>query len=193
MLFRCFKRSSPNAVVSVAIAAGLCQLGLAEGPAPVKPAAIPVQKVMAPLLKVKQIDIKGLKPLLKPNGKPLLVNFWATWCDPCREEFPDLVKISGEFQGNADFITVSLDDLADINTYVPKFLQEMNSSIPAYLLHTPNDAEELGMVFKEWTGNLPMTVLFKNDGTVSYQRNGKIRPEILRENIRKLLPAEQSK
>src|SRR5215203_2074485 len=43
--------------------------------------------------KVTQIDEQGLKDLLKPKGKPLLINFWATWCDPCREEFPDLVKI----------------------------------------------------------------------------------------------------
>ncbi|MGZ5437975.1 MAG: thioredoxin domain-containing protein, partial [Pyrinomonadaceae bacterium] len=45
---------------------------------------------------IRQIDLDGLKKLLQPDAKdarPLLVNFWATWCDPCREEFPDLVKI----------------------------------------------------------------------------------------------------
>src|SRR3982750_1512348 len=61
--------------------------------------------------KVTQIGIEALKPLLKPNAKPLLVNFWATWCDPCREEFPDLVKIENEFRGKVDFVLVSLDDL----------------------------------------------------------------------------------
>src|SRR5215204_3854701 len=43
--------------------------------------------------RVTQIDEHGLKDILKPNGRPLLINFWATWCGPCREEFPDLVKI----------------------------------------------------------------------------------------------------
>jgi thiol-disulfide isomerase/thioredoxin len=172
----------------------LCQLGLAQGSAAVeKPATVPMQKAITSLPKVRQIDIKGLKPLLKPTGKPLLVNFWATWCDPCREEFPDLVKISAEFQGKVDFITVSLDDLADINTYVPKFLKDMNSNIPAYLLHTPNEAEELGLIFKDWKGNLPLTVLFNSDGAVTYERNGKIWPDVLRENIRKLVPVEQPK
>ncbi len=49
------------------------------------------------------------------------------------------------------------------------------------------------MVSKDWTGNLPMTILFNTDGSVSYYRNGKIRFEVLRDNIRKLLPDEKVK
>src|SRR4051812_22516591 len=55
---------------------------------------------------VTQIDDARLKTLLRANNKPLLVNFWATWCDPCREEFPDLVKIDADYKGKIDFITV---------------------------------------------------------------------------------------
>jgi thiol-disulfide isomerase/thioredoxin len=55
-----------------------------------------------------------LKNILKANGKPLLVNFWATWCDPCREEFPDLVKIDADYKNKIDFITVSLDDVEEL-------------------------------------------------------------------------------
>ena len=62
--------------------------------------------------------------LKRDNARPLLVNFWATWCDPCREEFPDLVKIDADFRRKGlDFITVSLDDLSEIKTEVPKFLR----------------------------------------------------------------------
>src|SRR4051812_9449278 len=66
--------------------------------------------------KVTQIDILALKRLLHPNGKPRLINFWATWCDPCREEYPDLVKLDQEYRGKIDFLTVSLDDLSDKDT-----------------------------------------------------------------------------
>src|SRR3982750_5049173 len=87
---------------------------------------------------VKQVGIEAFKRLLPLNSsklsKPLLVNFWATWCDPCRDEFPDLVKIDAENKGKIDFITVSLDDLAEINRDVPKFLVEMKAEMPAYLL-----------------------------------------------------------
>ena len=81
--------------------------------------------------KVTQIDIDGLKSLIKPKDKPLLINFWATWCDPCREEFPDLVKIDAAYKGKIDFVTISLDDLADIATTVPKFLNEVKATMPA--------------------------------------------------------------
>ena len=59
--------------------------------------------------KVTKIDEKAFAELIKPGEKPLLINFWATWCVPCVEEFPDLVKIDKEYKGKIDFITVSLD------------------------------------------------------------------------------------
>ncbi len=194
IIFWLFLRFSAKAVMFIAFAIFFAQSGAAQTTVEIsKEKNKPAQKRISSLPEVKQIDIVGLRSLLKPHGKPLLLNFWATWCDPCREEFPDLVKISDEFNGKVDFITISLDDLADLKTYVPKFLQEMNSKIPAYLLHTPDEGAAIMMVSKNWAGNLPMTILIDTGGIVSYERNGKIRPDILRENIRKLLWAEQSK
>src|SRR5688500_9996400 len=77
--------------------------------------------------RVTQVDVARIKQHLKPGVKPLLVNFWATWCAPCREEFPDLVKIDGEYRGKIDFFTVSLDFVEELDTGVPKFLSEMNA------------------------------------------------------------------
>lgn len=137
--------------------------------------------------KVTQIDIEGLRKLIKPNGKPLLINFWATWCDPCREEFPDLVKIDAAYKGKIDFVTVSLDDLADINTSVPKFLGEMKAEMPAYLLKTPDEGAAIALVSESWSGNLPMTILIKADGVTSYRKMGKVKADILTAEIDKLL------
>src|SRR5258707_2977419 len=50
---------------------------------------------------VREIDLDGLKKLIQRDPKdtrPLLINFWATWCDSCREEFPDLVKIDADYR-----------------------------------------------------------------------------------------------
>jgi thiol-disulfide isomerase/thioredoxin len=136
---------------------------------------------------VTRIDIEGLKKLLKPNGKPLLINFWATWCDPCREEFPDLVKLDAAYKGKIDFITISLDDASDIKTSVPKFLREMKAEMPAYLLSTPDENEAITLVSKDWTGNLPLTVLYDADGSLNYTRNGKIFYTAVAANIDHLL------
>ncbi len=136
---------------------------------------------------VTQIDITGLASLLKPKGRPLLVNFWATWCEPCREEFPELVKLEAAFRGKVDFVTVSLDDLADINGDVPKFLAAMKADMPAYLLKTPDESAAIQMVSKDWAGNLPLTVFLDASGAVEYQRNGKIRFDTVKENIDRVL------
>src|SRR5437867_13160993 len=83
---------------------------------------------------IRQIDLEGLKKLLHRDPKdtrPLLVNFWATWCDPCREEFPDLVKIASDYRAKAlNFVAISLDDVTDIRTVVPQFLKEMKATMP---------------------------------------------------------------
>ena len=137
--------------------------------------------------RVKQIDNVALLPLLKPNGKPLLINFWATWCDPCREEFPDLVRLDTEYKGKIDVITISLDDLADIDGDVPKFLADMKATMPAYLLKTDDESAAIRLVSKDWAGNLPLTVLIDANGTTAYQRNGKFRYETVKENIDRVL------
>ncbi len=137
--------------------------------------------------KVTQIDIEGLRKLLKPTGKPLLINFCATWCDPCREEFPDLVKLDAEYKGRVDIITVSLDDLEEINTLVPKFLREVKAEMPAYLLKTPDESAAITMVAKDWSGNLPLTVLYDAAGELAYTRPGKFKYETLKAEIEKVV------
>ena len=73
---------------------------------------------------VTSIDLEAFKGLITQQREhPLLINFWATYCDPCREEFPDLVKIDRDYRPRSlEFVTISLDDVTDIKTGVPKFL-----------------------------------------------------------------------
>jgi thiol-disulfide isomerase/thioredoxin len=136
--------------------------------------------------RVTEVNEVALKKLLKPNGKPLLVNFWATWCDPCREEFPELVKIDNENKGKIDFLTVSLDDLADIDGAVPKFLTEMKADMPAYLLKTDDENATIAAIAKDWSGGLPFTILYNEKGEIAYFRQGKVVPATLRSEIAKL-------
>lgn len=191
MLF--FSRLTRKVFISFAFAFLMCQVILAQSSGTKSVNNGEVVQTITVLPKVTQIDIEGLKKLIKPTGKPLLINFWATWCDPCREEFPDLVKIDTAYRGKIDFFTVSLDDLADINTYVPKFLAEMKAEMPAFLLKTPDESAAITMVAADWNGNLPMTILITATGETAYIRKGKIRNEAVTSEIKKLLAPDPVK
>ena len=137
--------------------------------------------------RVTQIDDAKIKQLLKPSGKPLLVNFWATWCGPCREEFPDLVKIDNEYRGRIDFITISLDFAEELDAAVPKFLMEMKAAMPTYLLVSADENAIISSIAKDWNGALPSTILYNEKGDITYLRQGKINPETLKSEIEKTL------
>jgi thiol-disulfide isomerase/thioredoxin len=153
-------------------------------------------KVKSDLPKITQVDEITVKELFKPkaeNPKPLLVNFWATWCVPCREEFPDLVKIDEEFRGKIEFITISLDDLAEMNREVPQFLAEMKAKMPAFLLYTMKENEVIGAISKDWSGGLPFTVLYNEKREVVFTKQGKVEPEILTSIINETLQKTSAK
>ena len=136
---------------------------------------------------ITQIDDARMHELLKPRGKPLLVNFWATWCGPCREEFPDLVEIDGEYRGKIDFITVTLDSVEEKDTAVSQFLTEMNAAMPTYLLKSADENAMIPSVSKDWTGALPFTILYYPNGDPAYTRQGKVNPAALRSEIEETL------
>ncbi len=160
--------------------------------AQIKKSKIPASKIKANLNlpKVTQIDEAALKNLIKPIGKPLLINFWATWCVPCREEFPDLVKIGADYKDKIDLITISLDELSEINGDVPKFLAEMKAEMPSYLLKTPSEEAAIASVSKDWQGGLPFTILFNEKGETIYLKQGKFDTDILRVEIEKTLTTQ---
>ena len=141
--------------------------------------------------KVTRVDDAGFRKLLVPNGKPLMINFWATWCGPCREEFPDLVKLDAEYKGKIDFITVTLDFEEELNTGVPKFLADMKAQMPTFLLVTPDETAAIAAVTKEWAGALPFTVIYETKGSLTYVRQGKVDPDNIRTELNKLLPIAQ--
>src|SRR6185436_18140170 len=150
----------------------------------------------APAISVAAINADGLVAVLKrdsPNARPLLVNFWATWCDPCREEFPDLVKIDQQYRPQGlDFTAISLDDVEDIKTSVPKFLLEMKVKTRTYLLDVDDPEIAMSKVDPQWSGALPATFLYNAQGKIVYKRMGRINVAELTAAIDKLLRSSES-
>jgi thiol-disulfide isomerase/thioredoxin len=143
----------------------------------------------------RAINAEELQALLKRDGaRPLLVNYWATWCDPCRDEFPDLVKIDKQYRTKGlDFVAISLDDLADLKTAVPRFLRAMKAKMPVYLLNMTDPDPAINAVDRDWGGALPATFLYNNKGEVVYKRFGRVKTNELRAAIEKLLGSEGSR
>jgi thiol-disulfide isomerase/thioredoxin len=165
------------------------------------PAATPSQKGGADSssspareVSVREIDLDGLKKLIGREAtgaartpRPLLVNFWATYCEPCRDEFPDLVAIDRDYRARGlEFVTVSLDDAAEIETSVPEFLRSMRAEMPAYLLNVPDPEPAIKWVDQEWNGGLPATYLYDSRGRVVFKHTGRIKPADLRAALDRL-------
>jgi thiol-disulfide isomerase/thioredoxin len=144
---------------------------------------------------VTELKEAGLKSLFEESvarKRPLLVNFWATWCVPCRAEFPDLVKIREQFAADRlDFVTVSLDDASEIASGVPDFLKEVRGdAMPAFLLNADDPEVAINMLDPTWRGELPATFLFDRAGTVVYKHKGRVKPSELAAVIEKTLGAK---
>ncbi|HMF55812.1 MAG TPA: TlpA disulfide reductase family protein [Pyrinomonadaceae bacterium] len=144
---------------------------------------------------VHEVDLIGLKKLLSREGEhahPLAVNFWGTFCDPCREEMPDLVRINSEYKARGlEFILVSVDDPSDIKKKVPQFLQQVGAvEMPAYLVNASDPETIINAVDRTWNGGLPATFLYDAQGHLVFKHTGRVNPAELRQAINKLMSAE---
>jgi thiol-disulfide isomerase/thioredoxin len=153
------------------------------------------RRAAKPAVSTRAVNAEEMQGLLKRDGaRPLLVNFWATWCDPCREEFPDLVKIDKQYRPKSiDFIAISLDDLADLKTAVPKFLREMRATMPNYILSVSDPEPAIKSVDPGWDGALPATFLYNSKGEVVYKHFGRVNTVELRAAIEALVGMKEQK
>jgi len=99
------------------------------------------------------------------NGKILFINFWATWCVPCVEEFPDLVKIFNEHKdSDFEFLSVSVDLPSDIETKVKPFLTKQSAGFPVVVVDEKKVDEVINLINPEWNGAVPVTVIYDENG-----------------------------
>jgi thiol-disulfide isomerase/thioredoxin len=171
--------------------AGLAVAWAGAGISPAQPSASTV--VVRPP-EIREIDLDGLKKLLLRDPKetrPLLVNFWATWCDGCREEFPELVKIDNDYRAKGlNFLSVTLDEVAD-KTKAVDFLKEMKATMPVVLLNVNDPEPAIHAVDEKWDGALPATFLYDREGKLVFRYFGKIKPAELRAAIDKAVGSRQ--
>ncbi len=114
------------------------------------------------------VDLAGYQQLLaKYRGKPLVVNFWATWCEPCREEYPMVVELAKQFKPQGvEVIGIDMDDESDMNL-VRRFLAKMAPGFPNYRQKPGIDLDRFyDGVNPQWKGTMPQTMFYGKDGNV---------------------------
>jgi len=137
----------------------------------------------APLLGISLPDTKGHEqPLAQWKGKVLVVNFWATWCVPCREEMPEFVRAQKEFGNQGlQFVGIAIDQPDKIDA----FAAELGLNYPA--LVGGYGAIELSKVMGNRLGALPFTVIVNRAGTVAHTQLGPLKETQLQAILHQLL------
>jgi len=137
-----------------------------------------------PLFTAQLINPQGVKQNISQyQGKIIVLNFWATWCPPCREEMPELSALYQEYKNkNVVVLGVALDDLASVITY----LKSSPVNYPIYI--SENEGMDLGAELGNDQGVLPYTVIIDTDGNVIKTFFGRINKQLLESTIKTLLP-----
>ena len=135
--------------------------------------------------RVRQIDEHQLTALLQAQrGKPVVLNFWATWCEPCVAEFPDLVRLAREQSGRLQVIAVSIDVEEDRDAKVIPFLQQQDAPFVSYLKRAKDDEAFINHIDSTWSGAIPATFIYRADGSLAMRLIGQ-------QNLEKFLGAVQ--
>jgi len=135
------------------------------------------------------IDVDGYRQVLaKYRGKPLLATFWATWCEPCRDEFPMVVQLAKQYapQGLAVF-GVNLDNDADMRL-VRHFLEKNQPGFPSYRQKPGIDVDAFYHgVNPAWSGTMPENIFYYRDGRIAGHFVGEQSRSAFEQAIREIL------
>lgn len=134
------------------------------------------------------MDEAGYRKMLAANqGKVLLVDFWASWCQPCRAEMPRLVKLEASLRARGfQLVTISADEPEQEAT-ARKFLGETGVPGPWYLKKPKNDSAFIDAVDQRWSGALPAMYLYDRTGRKRQIFIGETATPMIEAAIRKLL------
>ena len=124
-------------------------------------------------------DVAGrLQNVSQWDGQLIVINFWATWCAPCRHEIPFFVELQTRYaERGVQFVGIAIDDPVSVG----EFAREIGMNYPG--LYGQMDALEVSKQYGNGIGGLPFTVIVDRDGQIVVRKNGPFE----REEIESLL------
>lgn len=134
----------------------------------------------APNFQLETVDGEVFR-LQAQRGKVVVVNFWGTWCPPCREEIPDLVSLQSEFGDEGlQVVGIALERSAGVKD-VRRFAERQNINYPVGL----GD----GSITRKYGGvrGVPTTIVIDAEGQIRGRLTGQVTEKMLRPGLKRLL------
>ena len=146
-----------------------------------KPEAEDSEIIKAPDFKI--LDYQGNEVTLSEHfGKPIVVNFWATWCGPCKYELPDFDSLAKEYGDEVVFMMVNMTDGSQETVdKVKKFVEDEGYTFPVYFDTEAEAAYTYGIY------SIPRSLFIKPNGEINYAYIGVMDEESLRNNINSII------
>ena len=119
-----------------------------------------------PDFKVYTMDGREIT-LYESFGKPLVVNFWATWCPPCKAEMPHFDELYKEYGDRVNFMMVNMTDgQRDTVAAVKSFIEDNGYSFPVYC------DSDLSAAYAYSVSSIPLTLFFDAEGNILNYKSG---------------------
>ncbi len=120
------------------------------------------------------LDAAGLESIIiKEQNNIVLINFWATWCRPCLEEIPILMKLEKELKESGfRLVSVSLDEPESADILVNPFIQKWFPGFSSYLSFERDMDSMVSVVDAAWNEILPTSYLLNKNGTMVHRIQG---------------------
>src|SRR5262245_46107542 len=134
------------------------------------------------------VDQPGYQNILKQHrGKVVAINFWATWCEPCREELPALASLQHQLRSRGFvLVTISADEPEQASA-AADLLRKTGIRPPAYIKRVDNDEAFINSIDPKWSGALPALFLYDRQGRPAASFLGETGLKDIEAAVRKLL------
>jgi thiol-disulfide isomerase/thioredoxin len=142
------------------------------------------------LLPATSADV--LKAVQQARGDVVLVNVWATWCEPCQKEFPALLRLNRELRGKRFKLILVSADFPDLRPQVERFLADRAVDFPTFLKVEADD-QFINALEPRWSGALPATILFDGSGARRQFWEGETSYDTFLARVSALLPGSAAK
>ncbi|MFW5658132.1 MAG: TlpA disulfide reductase family protein [Bacteroidota bacterium] len=122
---------------------------------------------------IRVFNFNEFEPLLHQTSDTIyFINFWATWCVPCREEIPAINELQSKYQDQKfKILLVSLDRPRQIDSSLKPFIEQYNIRSEVVVLDDPDFNSWIDKVSSSWSGSIPATLIYHRDKRKFYEQS----------------------